>query len=84
MAGFVPNFILRTAIGAALLALLLKNWFPTMTNSHNNHNTEDPFLIRDVLPINVRPVNYQLTLAPKFEDFTFEGHAIIKYVLYPD
>ncbi|KAI9671537.1 MAG: Aminopeptidase 2 mitochondrial [Caeruleum heppii] len=32
---------------------------------------------REVLPVNVRPVHYDLTLEPDFESFTYEGHVKI-------
>ena len=36
----------------------------------------DPFLVRDVLPADVRPVNYQLHLTPALAaPFRFAGHA---------
>ena len=35
---------------------------------------------REVLPTNVKPVHYDLTLEPNLEKFTFEGTVIIEYV----
>ena len=36
---------------------------------------------REVLPTNVKPVHYDLTLEPNFEKFTYEGTVKIEYVL---
>ena len=36
---------------------------------------------REVLPTNVKPVHYDLTLEPNFKDFTYEGIVAIEYVL---
>ena len=33
---------------------------------------------REVLPTNVKPLHYNLTLEPDFEKFTFEGKVIIE------
>jgi aminopeptidase 2 len=35
---------------------------------------------REVLPTNVKPIHYDLTLEPNFEDFTYEGKVVIEYV----
>jgi aminopeptidase 2 len=35
--------------------------------------------VREVLPTNVRPIHYDLTLEPNFEDFTYEGKVVIEY-----
>lgn len=35
---------------------------------------------REVLPTNVKPVHYSLTLEPDFEEFTYEGEVVIEYV----
>lgn len=35
---------------------------------------------REVLPTNVKPIHYDLTLEPNFEKFTYEGTVIIEYV----
>lgn len=35
---------------------------------------------REVLPTNVKPVHYDLTLEPDLEKFTYEGTVIIEYV----
>jgi aminopeptidase 2 len=32
---------------------------------------------RDVLPPNVKPASYDLTITPNMEAFTFEGHVVI-------
>ena len=33
---------------------------------------------REVLPTNVKPVHYDLTLEPDFEKFTYEGTVVIE------
>ena len=35
---------------------------------------------RVILPNNVKPLHYDLTLEPDFEKFTYEGKVIIEYV----
>ena len=35
---------------------------------------------REILPTNVKPIHYDLTLEPNLEKFTFEGTVIIEYV----
>lgn len=35
---------------------------------------------RVVLPTNVKPLHYDLTLEPDFERFTYEGTVVIEYV----
>lgn len=35
---------------------------------------------REVLPTNVKPVHYDLTLEPDFEKFTYKGRVVIEYV----
>lgn len=35
---------------------------------------------REVLPTNVKPLHYALTLEPNFEKFSYEGTVIIEYV----
>lgn len=35
---------------------------------------------REVLPANVKPVHYNLTLEPDLEKFTYEGEVVIEYV----
>lgn len=34
---------------------------------------------REVLPTNVKPLHYDLTLDPNFEKFTYEGSVTIEY-----
>ena len=34
---------------------------------------------REVLPTNVKPVHYDLTLEPNFDKFTYEGKVVIEY-----
>lgn len=36
---------------------------------------------RQVLPTNVKPVHYDLTLEPNFEKFTYDGTVVIEYAL---
>lgn len=38
---------------------------------------------REVLPTNVKPVHYDLTLEPNFEKFTYDGSVLIEYVPNP-
>ena len=33
---------------------------------------------REVLPTNVKPLHYDLTLEPNFHDFTYEGSVVIE------
>lgn len=35
---------------------------------------------REILPTNVKPLHYDLTLEPDFEKFTYEGKVVIEYV----
>lgn len=35
---------------------------------------------RVLLPNNVKPLHYDLTLEPDFENFTYEGTVVIEYV----
>ena len=35
---------------------------------------------REVLPTNVKPLHYALTLEPDFEKFSYEGTVVIEYV----
>lgn len=35
---------------------------------------------REVLPTNVKPLHYELTLEPDFEKFSYEGTVVIEYV----
>ena len=35
---------------------------------------------REVLPTNVKPLHYNLTLEPNFEKFSYEGTVVIEYV----
>lgn len=34
---------------------------------------------REVLPTNVKPLHYDLTLEPDFEKFTYEGTVVVEY-----
>ena len=35
---------------------------------------------REVLPSNVKPTHYNLTLEPNFEKFSYDGTVVIEYV----
>ena len=35
---------------------------------------------REVLPTNVKPIHYELTLEPAFSKFSYEGTVVIEYV----
>ena len=35
---------------------------------------------REVLPTNVKPTHYELTLEPDFAKFNYEGTVVIEYV----
>lgn len=36
---------------------------------------------REVLPTNVKPLHYDLTLEPDFEKFTYDGSVTIEYAI---
>ena len=36
---------------------------------------------REVLPANVKPLHYDLTLEPNFADFSYDGKVVIEYAL---
>jgi len=38
---------------------------------------------REVLPTNVKPVHYDLTLEPDFDKFTYDGSVVIEYAFVP-
>ena len=38
---------------------------------------------REVLPTNVKPLHYDLTLEPDFDKFTYEGKVVIECVIAP-
>ena len=40
----------------------------------------DVFKGREVLPTNVKPLHYDLTLEPDFENFSYQGTVVIEYV----
>lgn len=44
------------------------------------HSSTDITQGRQVLPTNVKPVHYDLTLEPDFKTFTYEGTVVIEYV----
>ena len=44
------------------------------------HSHVDVTASREVLPTNVKPIHYDLTLEPDFEKFTYEGSVTIEYV----
>lgn len=44
---------------------------------HFNSSGSTPVVDREVLPTNVKPLNYNVTLDPNFTDFTYEGHETI-------
>ena len=51
----------------------------TMCRGHaENVGTAVVTKTRQVLPTNVKPVHYDLTLEPNFNDFTYEGTVIIE------
>ena len=35
---------------------------------------------REVLPTNVKPLHYSLTMEPDFQKFSYEGTVVIEYV----
>lgn len=46
-----------------------------------NAETESGSMVtkaREVLPTNVKPMHYDLTLEPDFKKFTFEGKVVIE------
>lgn len=72
----------------ALLALVISIGLTFVTLSTNNemtsacaHNPASHLrtrIDRDVLPTNVVPINYDLTIKPDMDNFTFEGKVSIE------
>lgn len=49
-------------------------------NGDSQGNSMDVTKGREVLPTNVKPLHYNLTLEPNFDKFSYEGTVIIEYV----
>lgn len=47
----------------------------------DNPSSMDITQAREVLPTNVKPVHYDLTLEPDFDKFTFEGKVVVEYAI---
>lgn len=47
----------------------------------DDHSAMDVSKGREVLPTNVKPVHYDLTLEPDFDKFTYTGTVTIEYAL---
>ncbi len=39
----------------------------------------DPFLVREILPDNVKPLHYDVHLTPNLETFEFKGVIAVRY-----
>lgn len=50
-----------------------------MLNPDEGGASMDVSHMREVLPTNVKPLHYHLTLEPDFEKFTYEGTVVIEY-----
>ena len=48
------------------------------SGSHDIEGSVDVTKGREVLPTNVKPTHYDLTLEPNFEKFTYEGTVVIE------
>lgn len=83
--GFATNTGFRQAnfIPANVLDSLKQNtpasFFPA--SSANTPSSATAVPERQLLPTNVKPLNYNLTLDPNFETFKFDGNVAIRYVL---
>ncbi|PJF20032.1 Peptidase M1, membrane alanine aminopeptidase domain-containing protein [Paramicrosporidium saccamoebae] len=71
-------FLLAAAVGvlAALFKFVLFSYVAlkmTVSCAHKKLNVTDAFLDRDVLPTNVRPINYDLHVEPDMTNFVFDG-----------
>lgn len=71
---------------AALVVILAASlWFNrnssqmTIACSHNPAHHLHARPDRDVLPANVKPIHYDLTITPNMDAFTFEGRVLIRY-----
>lgn len=78
------TLLLAAVVGvlAALLKLVVNPWDGlrmTVSCAHKHSTPSDAFLARDVLPSNVKPLHYDLTIIPDMSNFVFDGHATIKY-----
>lgn len=77
-------FLLAAAVGvlAALLKFALFYKVAIKMTVSCAHKHMDEFMNRDVLPTNVRPLNYDLVISPDMTNFVFDGKVSIKYYLY--
>ncbi len=73
------NAIALVVIIAASRWFISNNSEMTIACAHNPashlHSRPD----RDVLPINVKPIHYDLKITPNMKAFTFEGRVLIRY-----
>lgn len=76
------SFLLAVAVGvlAALLKFAPTSYFilKMVSCAHKHNNNPDAFLDRDILPANVRPTHYDLTITPDMTNFVFDGHVSIR------
>lgn len=69
----VPNKILKS-LGKNLIFDKQANQYPFSSSSKIPE--------RQLLPTNVKPTNYNLTLNPNFETFKFDGNVVIRYEFF--
>lgn len=77
--------LLVTGVGILIFFITISRINPSNLNrkmtvgcAHKNNHASAGFADRDVLPTNVRPINYDLTIVPDLTSFTFEGRIAIK------
>lgn len=60
----------------AIISVLAGYYYTSSNMCVTSGNADE---IRHVLPVNVQPKHYNLTLTPDLVNFTFEGSVDIKY-----
>lgn len=79
------KFIIWNVVALVAIIATTRLWFNNLSKpaemtiacahnpAHHLHSRPD----RDVLPTNIAPVHYDVTITPDMEAFTFEGRVVI-------
>ena len=85
--GIRLNTVLAVVVGVLtatlfkLVAHPFQNAIMTVSCAHKNSHIKEALLERDILPTNVSPIHYDLTITPDMTNFVFDGQVDIKYYI---